>query len=153
MFSASETYCWISSPFLVLSELWLAGSTQLFWLKLLSKLTDSIWLLSASHWIALLGLKLTLTICSNLLAPSYSLASTASADLHWTAWTHKSIQLYYTVLTGLTPNWLPTEMHKLTNELHCTVLTDPQLTQPNWTTLKWTPLSGIATNYSELHCS
>ena len=74
MFSASETYCWISSPFLVLSELWLAGSTQLFWLKLLSKLTDSIWLLSASHWIALLGLKLTLAICSNLLAPSHSLA-------------------------------------------------------------------------------
>ena len=39
-------YCWISSPFLVLSELWLAGSTQLLWLKLFSKLTDSIWLLT-----------------------------------------------------------------------------------------------------------
>ena len=48
MFSASETYCWISSPFLVLSEPWPAGSTQLFWLRLLSMLTDSIWLLSAS---------------------------------------------------------------------------------------------------------
>jgi hypothetical protein len=33
-----ETYCRISSPFLVLSELWLADSTQLLWLKLLSKL-------------------------------------------------------------------------------------------------------------------
>jgi hypothetical protein len=44
-FSAFETYCWISSPFLVLSEFWLAGSTQLFWLKLLSKLTDSVWFL------------------------------------------------------------------------------------------------------------
>jgi hypothetical protein len=32
-----------------------AGSTQLFWLKLLSKLTDSIWLLSAFDWIVLLG--------------------------------------------------------------------------------------------------
>ena len=60
MFPAFETYSWISSPFLVLSELWLAGSIQLFWLKLLSKLTDSIRLLSASHWI------------------------TPSADLHWT---------------------------------------------------------------------
>jgi hypothetical protein len=39
-----EAYCLISSPFLVLSELWLTGSTQLFWLKLLSELTDSIWL-------------------------------------------------------------------------------------------------------------
>ena len=56
----SEAYCWISSPFLALSELWLAGSIQLSWLQLLSKLTDSIRLLSASHWI------------------------TPSADLHWT---------------------------------------------------------------------
>jgi hypothetical protein len=55
----SEAYCWINSPFLALSELWLAGSTQLFWLKLLSKLTDPNWLFLASHWIALLGLKLT----------------------------------------------------------------------------------------------
>ena len=46
MFSASKTCCWISSPFLVLYNLSLAGSTQLFWLKLLSKLTNSVWLLS-----------------------------------------------------------------------------------------------------------
>jgi hypothetical protein len=44
-----EAYYSISSPFLLLSELWMAGSTELFWLKFLSKLTDSIWLLSASH--------------------------------------------------------------------------------------------------------
>jgi hypothetical protein len=44
-------YCRISSLFLVLYELWLAGSTSLFWSKL-SKLTDSIWLISL---IALLG--------------------------------------------------------------------------------------------------
>jgi hypothetical protein len=41
-------YYGISSPFLVLSEFSLADSTQLFWLKLLSKLTDSNWLLSSS---------------------------------------------------------------------------------------------------------
>lgn len=40
-----------------------------------------IWVLSASHWIALFGLKLTLAISSNLLGPS------AYAHLHWTAWT------------------------------------------------------------------
>ena len=57
MFSASETYWLISSPFLVLSDLWLAGSAQLFWLKFLPKLTDSILLLS-------LGLILTLAMCS-----------------------------------------------------------------------------------------
>jgi hypothetical protein len=50
----SAAYCWINSPFLVLSELWLAGSTQLFWLRLLSKNTDSVWLPCFS-WIALLG--------------------------------------------------------------------------------------------------
>ena len=68
----SEAYCWISSPFLVISELWLAGSTQLFWLKLLSKLTDSICFSSSPNWIALLSPKLTLEICSNLLAPCFS---------------------------------------------------------------------------------
>ena len=80
---ASKIYCWICSFFLVLSELWLAGSPQLLWLKVLFQLTDSIWLLSASHWFALLGLKLTLAICSNLLACSYFLASPASTELHW----------------------------------------------------------------------
>jgi hypothetical protein len=64
----SEAYCWISSPFLAFSELWLSGSTQFFWTKFLSKLTDSI---SVYHSIALLGLKLTLAICSNLLAPIF----------------------------------------------------------------------------------
>jgi hypothetical protein len=42
-----------------LSELFLAGSIQLFWLKLF-KTTDSNWLLLASDWIALLGKKLPL---------------------------------------------------------------------------------------------
>ena len=37
MFSASETHCWMNSHFLDLSELWLTGSTQLFWLKLLPR--------------------------------------------------------------------------------------------------------------------
>lgn len=74
MFSVSETCCWISSPFLVLSELRLSDSTQLLWLKLLSKLTNPILLLSKFvTWISLLGFKLTLGNCSNLLAPSHFL--------------------------------------------------------------------------------
>ena len=37
--------------FLALCELWLADSTQLLWLKLLYKLTDSNWLLTeCSSW-------------------------------------------------------------------------------------------------------
>ena len=56
-------------PFIVLSELWLVGSTQL-----LSKLTVSILLLSASHCIAFLVFKHTLTIRSYLLVPSHFLA-------------------------------------------------------------------------------
>jgi NO-binding membrane sensor protein with MHYT domain len=59
----------------------MAGSIPLFWFTLLSKLTDSTWLLSASHFIAMLGFKLTLAIYFNPLAP-YFLISTASADLH-----------------------------------------------------------------------
>ena len=69
-----EAYWWISSPSVVLSELSLAGSNQLFWHKLLSKL---YWFKLASlhfSWITLLGLNLTLAICSDLLAPSHSLA-------------------------------------------------------------------------------
>lgn len=85
MFSASETHCLISSTFLVLSDLGLTGSTQLFWLELLSKQTDSIWLLLDSYQIALLVLKLTLAFCSNLMTSSYSLMSAASAALHCTA--------------------------------------------------------------------
>jgi hypothetical protein len=82
-----ETYCWISSPFLALSELWLAGSTQLFWFKLLSKLTDSNWLLSASDWIAQLGKAssgLQELNCSDL-----SWAQLQWTELSWTAvqWT------------------------------------------------------------------
>ena len=75
----------MSSPFLVLSQLPLADSTQLFWLKLLSKLFDSIWLFSSFHWIVLLGLKLTWVTCPNPLVPSYSLVAMASAELHWAA--------------------------------------------------------------------
>jgi len=71
-----QIYCWISLLLLVLSELSLAGSTQLFWLKLLSKLTDSSWLFLASafSFLALPGLKWILATCSNILAPFHSLA-------------------------------------------------------------------------------
>jgi hypothetical protein len=79
---------------------------KLFSFKSLSKLNDSIWLLSASHWIALLGLKLTWGICFSLLTPSYSLAVTAFADLHWTVGSQELIQFYSTALPALTLNWL-----------------------------------------------
>lgn len=50
-----EAYWWLRWYFLALSELWLVGSTQLFWPKFLSKTTDSNKLHLASHWITLLG--------------------------------------------------------------------------------------------------
>jgi hypothetical protein len=43
-----------NSPFLAHLELWQAGSTQLFWLKLHSKITGLHGFLLASDWIALL---------------------------------------------------------------------------------------------------
>jgi hypothetical protein len=72
----------------------------------LPQATDSTWLLLNCHGIVLLGLKLILKICSNLLGPSYSLASTASADLHQTAWSHEETQLYCPALTAVTARWL-----------------------------------------------
>jgi hypothetical protein len=68
-----EAYFWIISHFLALSKLLMARSTQLLWLKLCSKLNDSNWLLLASDWIAMLGFKLTLAICFNLLTPFHSM--------------------------------------------------------------------------------
>jgi hypothetical protein len=56
------------------------------------------WLTQLLTELALLGLNLSLVICSNLQAPSYSVASAASADLHWTA------------LTALTPNSFPVSL-------------------------------------------
>jgi hypothetical protein len=41
---SSEAYCRVNSLFLALSELWLAGSIQLFLFTILSKLNDSSWL-------------------------------------------------------------------------------------------------------------
>jgi Na+-transporting NADH:ubiquinone oxidoreductase subunit NqrD len=64
MFSASEACCWLSSPFLVLSELWQVGSTQLFCLEVLSKLTHSIWLHPQPLTFDVLGPMLTLAVCS-----------------------------------------------------------------------------------------
>lgn len=56
MWLSSEASCWVNSYLLVLSELLMADSTELFWPKLLSKLSDSNCLLVISDWIALLGL-------------------------------------------------------------------------------------------------
>ena len=66
MFSAYETYCWISSPFLVFSELLLAGSTQQFWFK--TPLQADWFNLTPLSFlrIALLSLILMLTVCSSL---------------------------------------------------------------------------------------
>jgi hypothetical protein len=100
----SEASCWISSPFP--RSFWtLAGRFNSAVLKLLSKLADSIWLLSAVHWIALKpsGFSRTLAICSNLLAPSYSLAPAASADLPWTARTQEQAHL----CSGQSLHWPP----------------------------------------------
>ena len=104
MFSASETCCWISSPFLVLSEPWLAGSTQLFWIL---QNSSPSWLIRSgfSQWTVLLCLRQP-AICSNLPVPSPSpLASAASADLHCTAWTQE--ELSSSALRS--PHWLPTD--------------------------------------------
>lgn len=100
-----EAYSWIRSFFLVLTVLFLADSTQLLWLKFLSKIIDSICLLSTSRWIALLGFRLPLAVCSSFLRLSYSLTLTTSASLHWITWNQEQTQLHYTVLISLTPNW------------------------------------------------
>ena len=105
MLSACEIYCWISSSFVVLSELWLADSTQLFWLKLLFKMTDSICLLSPFHRIPLFGFKLTLAIFL-----IYWLL--ILSGFNWLCWPalkgtkFKRTHLHCPAFTALTPNWL-----------------------------------------------
>ena len=102
-----EAYCQICSPFLVLSELWLGGSTQLFCLILLNNLTDSNWLISAfslncSAW------NQTNPFNFNLLTPSYSLASTAPTDLYCmnhTKWTELMNVLNCIQLNFAELNW------------------------------------------------
>jgi hypothetical protein len=67
-----EAFWWINLPFLQLSVRLIQVSSS--GSKLFSKLTDSNWLVLSLDWIVLLGLKLTLAIPVNLLAPSHSLA-------------------------------------------------------------------------------
>ena len=74
MGSSTNTYCWICLFFLVISDIWLAVSIQVFRLKVPSKLTDSIWLRSQFFLIILFSLKLTLQICAKVLSYSHSLA-------------------------------------------------------------------------------
>lgn len=129
----SGVYYWINLPFLVLSEIWLSScSTQMLQLKLLSKLTDSAWLVIASHWLALLGFKLTLPICSNILPPPSSLDSATPSVLAWTISTQELTQLHSTALTALTPNWLTEQI------------------QLNWLKLNWT-LHWTASNSIRSH--
>lgn len=105
----SEAYCCISSHFLILSELSLIGSIQMFCLKPLSKLTDFNCLFPAPHWIALLG-------------------KTAS----------KFHNLYCTDCTDFT-NWTGlqrTEQNCMNwTEVNCTQL---NYTGLHWTELNWT---------------
>lgn len=95
----SEAYCWIILPILLfLTSRWCISTYLLF--KHFSKLTDSICLFSASQLIVLLGLKLTMAICSNLLffhilcfnclwwlALNFMKSLTKSTLLHWTQYT------------------------------------------------------------------
>lgn len=93
-------YCWISllfhssgyvvqltCPVSSSSESWLTQSS------LSHLLSELLWLC----------FKLTLEICPNLLTPFYSLASSVSAGLLWTVWTHEWTQF---CCTALTLNWL-----------------------------------------------
>jgi len=92
-----------------------AGSDSATWAQTLLQLTDSNWLLSASDF--LLDAKLTLAVCSILLAPSYSLASITSADLHWT------VQM----------------------QIHCTDSLNPTIST-EWTQLNSGPLPALTLN-------
>ena len=100
MFSASETYCWISSPFLVLSELWLAGSTQLFASNFFSS-----WLNQSGFSQLLTELLFLTSFCSKLLFSFYSLASVP--PLTCTALHELMKELNPTTLHSL--HWLPTD--------------------------------------------
>jgi hypothetical protein len=112
----SEAYYWLSSSFLALSELWLAGSTQLFWLKLLSKLIDSDWLLT--EWSCLEKLPL------NYMTWTWLTALTA-----WTEWN------FTTQETSTAFNWTIPNCTALNSiELQCNTRT--QLNGPPLLTFK-----------------
>jgi hypothetical protein len=103
------TYCWINSLFLALSELLLAGPTQLFWFKLRSNLTDSNWLLLASDWIVLLWN----TACELHTLKDCELNCSA---LNWPQLHSNEVTpLYRTELNWIKPNW--TELYSLPVQL------------------------------------
>ena len=99
----SEAYCWISSPFLVLSELWVAGSTQLFWLK------------TPLHadWFNLASLSFSL---------NYSTWNTAWVPWTEMQWPYKLSRTAWTPLNSTACNWTATNYTKLNlnqSPLHC----------------------------------
>lgn len=99
----SEVYSWVSSSFLFLSDLWLGGSTQLFWTKLLTKLPDSIWVFSSSYLIPLFDWQhLQFIVISWLLLLYLQLPLLTFTELHFL-----TDKLNSTVLHSL--YWLPTE--------------------------------------------
>jgi hypothetical protein len=115
--AVSKAYCWIGLLFIFLSELGLAGSTQLFWLKLLSKLIHSIWLLSAFHWIALLGLKCQFVLIFWLFSLWLQLFPTCTELCELM----KEVNSTPLQSTTLTPNWLfANSLTNWTLSLHCT---------------------------------
>ena len=110
MFSASEICCWISPhPFLFLLNAYLADSVLFFQLTLLSQLSSSL-----RHWIVPLGLKLTVEIFCNPLAPSHSPAHSVFAQAYHvlsSAWVCKTLPVKLCPSPSL---WL--------YSLNCTVL-------------------------------
>ena len=131
----------ISSAFLVLSELWLLDSIQLFWLKFFAKVTDSVWLLSqpltellclASNWLWQFVLIFWLLPVLWLQRPL--LTCTDLCELH--EWS----QLPSAALTALLPNWLTR------NHLNFT------WTALNWPAFNWTAsLTSSSSQFSLLN--
>lgn len=100
----SETYCWVTFLFLVF-----LNSACMVQLSYSGPNTSSSRLVQYGFSqilpkakLSLLNLEQTLAIHSNLLTPSYFLASNDFADFHWAAW----IQIFCTTLIALTPSWL-----------------------------------------------
>jgi hypothetical protein len=116
-----ETYWWISSHFPSSSFWTLTEKSYSAVLAQTSLHANWFKLTSLSFWLlALLGLKLTLENCSNLMTPSYSLASLASAN----CWNSSPIY-WQTELNCL--SWLNWIQLNCLNWLNSTQLNSTQL--------------------------
>ena len=131
----SVAYCRKNSAFQVLSECWMVASTELFWFKFFSKLTESIWLLSVSHWIAVLGF--FLRHCYNLLAFLFS----SFSYLLWPALDHMNSLRNVTLLHLSTLPWLPPDW---LNCLHSALLLNSFPLQRWGVSYPWLFLSNLS---------